>query len=70
MSAMASCGMLTMATRQLMAGWDVTRQSWRDQKAVEFETLYLAEVRDTVAAAIRSLEELDQLLGKVHADCE
>jgi len=70
MSAIASCGMLTMATRQLVSAWEMVRQSWRDQKAVEFETLYLSEVRDTVAAAIRTIEELDQLLAKVHADCD
>jgi uncharacterized membrane protein YdfJ with MMPL/SSD domain len=70
MSAAASRGLLTMATRQLMSRWEETRQSWRDNKAADFEALYLSEVRDTVSAAIRTLEELDQLLQKVHADCE
>ena len=70
MSASASCGMLTMATRQLTSAWETARQSWRDQKALEFEALYLSEVRDTIAAAIRTVEEIDQLLAKVHADCE
>jgi hypothetical protein len=70
MSAAASRGALASATRQLMSRWEETRQSWHDKKAVDFEALYLSEVRDTVAAAIRTLEELDQLLEKVHADCE
>jgi uncharacterized membrane protein YdfJ with MMPL/SSD domain len=70
MSAAASRGLLTMATRQLMGRWDEVSNSWRDQKAADFETLYLAEVKDTVTAAIRTLEELDQLLEKVHAECE
>lgn len=70
MSAATSRGLLTMATRQLLSRWEQTHQSWRDKKATEFEALYLSEVRDTVSAAIRTLEELDQLLEKVHADCE
>ncbi len=70
MSAAASRGALAMATRQLMSRWAETRLSWRDKKAADFEALYLSDVRDTVAAAIRTLEELDQLLEKVHADCE
>lgn len=70
MSASASRGLLTMATSQLLGRWEETRRSWRDNKAADFEALYLSELRDTVAAALRTLEELDQLLGKVHADCE
>lgn len=70
MSAAASRGLLTMATRQLMGRWEEVAKSWRDRKAADFEALYLAEVKDTVTAAIRTLEELDQLLEKVHAECE
>ncbi len=70
MSAAASRGLLTMATRQLMSRWEEVSQSWRDAKAADFENTYLTEVRDTVTAAIRTLEELDHLLEKVHADCE
>lgn len=66
----AARGQLTLAARQLATRWEEARRSWRDQKAADFEALYLTEVRDTVHAAIRTLEELDQLLEKVHADCE
>jgi uncharacterized membrane protein YdfJ with MMPL/SSD domain len=70
MSASASRGMLTMATRQLMGRWEETSQSWRDSKASDFEATYLADVQATINAAIRTIEELDQLLEKVHANCE
>ena len=70
MSASASRGLLSMATRQLMARWDETRISWRDQKADEFESAYLAELNHCVASALKTLEDLDQLLEKIHADCE
>lgn len=70
MSASGSRGLLTLATRQLMARWSETRNSWRDQKAAEFESLYLSELTDTVNSALRALEDLDHLLEKIHADCD
>jgi hypothetical protein len=70
MSASGSRGLLTLATRQLQARWVETRNSWRDQKAAEFESLYLAELAHSVNAALRVLEDLDHLLEKIHADCE
>ncbi len=70
MSTAGSRAQLAQATRQLLGRWDEARRSWRDQKAAEFEETYLSEVKETVGAAIRTLEELDQLLEKVHADCE
>jgi hypothetical protein len=70
MSSSGSKGMLTAATRQLLASWEETRQTWRDRKADEFEKTYLADLAGGVNAAIRVMEDLDQLLHKIHADCE
>lgn len=70
MSAAGSRGLLTMATRQLMSRWEETRDSWRDQKAADFEGLYLAEIGHSLNSALKVLEELDQLLAKIHADCD
>lgn len=62
--------MLSMATRQLRERWEETRNSWRDQKAVDFEEAYLSELTESVNGAIRVMEELDKLMEKIHADCE
>ncbi len=70
MSASGSRGLLTLATRQLMSRWEETRNSWRDQKATEFESLYLTELGHSVNSALRVLEDLDHLLEKIHADCD
>jgi len=70
MSASGSRGLLTLATRQLMARWEETRNSWRDQKAAEFESLYLAELGHSVSSALKVLDDLDHLLEKIHADCD
>jgi hypothetical protein len=65
-----SKGLLTLATRNLQARWGETRFSWRDRKAQEFEEIYLSELMESVNSALRVIEELDQLLEKVHADCD
>lgn len=70
MSALGIKGLLTLATRQLLARWDETSHSWRDRKAAEFESLYLAEIRNEVNSAMKVLEDLDHLLEKIHADCD
>ena len=65
-----SKGLLTLATRQLQARWGETRYSWRDRKAEEFEEMYLSELVNGVNSALRVIDELDQLLEKIHADCD
>ncbi len=70
MSSSGSRGLLTQATRQLLSRWEDTRNSWRDQKAAEFESLYLAEISINLNSTLRVLEELDILLEKIHADCD
>lgn len=70
MSMSGSKSLLTLATRNLQARWGETRFSWRDRKAEEFEEHYLSELMAGVNSALRVIEELDQLLEKVHADCE
>ncbi len=70
MSASGSKGLLLDATRQLQARWADTRNSWRDQKAVEFEDLYLTDLGAAVNAVLRVIDELDKILQKAHADCE
>lgn len=70
MSSAGSRGMLTMATRQLRERWSETRNSWRDQKAADFEEAYLADLNNGVNSALRVLEELDKAIERIHADCE
>jgi cell division protein FtsL len=69
-SATGSRGLLTLATRQLFSRWEETRHSWRDQKADEFENLYLSEISNTLNSTLRAMEELEIMLDKIHADCD
>ena len=55
--------------KELMARWSETKVGWRDGKAVEFEKRYLAELVDSVNAAMVVLDKLDQSLAKIRKDC-
>jgi len=70
MSLGASKSLLQEAHRELFARWEDTRASWRDAKADDFEHEHLAALPQAVAGAIRVIEELDQILAKIHADCD
>ena len=70
MSLGASKAQLNEATRELFASWEQVRLSWRDAKAAEFEKDHLAALPQAVATATRIIEDLDQVLSKIHADCE
>ncbi|MEI6176751.1 MAG: hypothetical protein WCS43_07660 [Verrucomicrobiota bacterium] len=70
MSSTGSRGLLTLATRQLLSRWEETRHSWRDQKADEFENIYLSEISNNLNSTLRAMEELELLLDKIHADCD
>lgn len=70
MSESASKGQLALATRELLSRWAETRTAWRDQKAEDFDGTYLAELSHGVNSALRVLEELDNLLERIHGDCE
>ncbi len=70
MSASGSKGILSGATRQLAEHWAETRKTWRDQKAEQFGETYLDDLFGRVNSTIRVIEELEQLLQKVHADCD
>jgi len=69
-SSTGSRGLLTLATRQLLSRWEETRHSWRDQKADEFENIYLSEISNNLNSTLRAMEELELLLDKIHADCD
>jgi hypothetical protein len=58
------------ATRQFQARWAETRATWRDHQAEEFEETDLAGLTTNVHTALRVIDELEQLLQKIRADCE
>lgn len=60
---------LVMLTRELMAEWAQTKQTWTDAKSQEFEKRFLDELVTALNAAVTNIDSLEQILRKIHADC-
>ena len=70
MSATCSKGRLVGAAKELALKWDETKNYWRDAKSQEFERKYLHDLFTGVDRAVGVIEKLDELLKKIHSDCE
>jgi hypothetical protein len=57
-------------TKELMNHWRQTKESWRDEKALEFEREFLIELQTSVDKSLHVMEQLDKLLGKIKSECE
>jgi len=58
------------ATKALSLKWELTKQTWHDTKAQQFETEYILELDAAVNRAGVALEKLDQMLSQIQQDCE
>ena len=61
---------LTGATKELLLRWDETKNHWHDGKSREFEERYLHELMARVDQATTLIDKLEEVLQKVHKDCE
>jgi hypothetical protein len=57
-------------TRELWSRWQVTRESWRDARADEFDRRYMQELVSSVDKTVAVVEQLDKLLERIRRDCE
>lgn len=70
MNIAANKGRLRNITRDLIVEWRHTRETWRDAKAVEFEREYLDEVTSGVEQTVIVIGKLDEIVRRIHKDCE
>ncbi len=61
---------LSGATKELLLRWDETKNYWQDAKSREFEERYLQELMARVDQATALIDKLEEVLQKVHKDCE
>ena len=57
-------------TKDLVNRWQQTKESWRDDKAIEFERQYMDELTVGVDKGMQVIDQLDKLLAKIRSDCE
>jgi len=61
---------ITGSTKELLVRWSETKNFWRDGKTQEFEEKYILELTARVAKTITIIDKLDEVLQKVHHDCD
>jgi len=61
---------LSGVTKELWNQWQQTKTSWRDQKALEFEERYLADLISSVDRTVTVIEQLEKLMNQIKKDCE
>ncbi|HRJ74034.1 MAG TPA: hypothetical protein PLS03_17555 [Terrimicrobiaceae bacterium] len=70
MPSRVNAAQLVQAAKDLLLEWDLTKTKWQDAKGREFEEKFLSELPQHVSRAAESIEEIDNLLRKIHSDCE
>jgi hypothetical protein len=61
---------ITGSSKELLLRWSETKNYWRDAKSREFEERYLQELMARVDKAVIMIDKLDEVLQKVHKDCD
>lgn len=70
MSAQATKARLAGLLKQLHLQWELTRQSWADDKAREFNDRYMEELTAQFEKTLTALDALEGLIQRVKDDCE
>jgi hypothetical protein len=70
MSLNAGKSRLAALTKDLTTHWRETRESWRDDRAREFEQRYMDDLLSGVTTTLNNLETLERILDKIRSDCE
>jgi len=65
----AGSSRLNYALKTLRERWQDTRESWADQVARDFEKNHLLPLESESNTAIKGMEKLNEILGKLKQDC-
>jgi hypothetical protein len=61
---------LTGLTKEILLRWQETQEHWRDARGEEFDRRFMQELFPRVNKATNAIEKLDELLKRIHKDCE
>ena len=70
MSLAASRSRLAALTKDLAGRWKETRESWRDDRAREFEQRYMDDLLSSVTNCLNNIEALEKILTRIRDDCD
>ena len=66
----AQSSRLQHALKDLREKWDITRESWDDQVARDFEKNHLDPVEHVVKHTLVGMDKLSETLGKIRRQCQ
>jgi hypothetical protein len=61
---------LQHALKDLREKWEITRESWDDQVARDFEKHHLDSLEHLVRHTIVGMDKLSEALGKIRRQCQ
>jgi hypothetical protein len=61
---------LQHALKDLREKWEITRETWDDQVARDFEKNHLGPLEQLVKHSIIGMDKLSESLGKIRRQCE
>jgi hypothetical protein len=66
----AAAARLSSLTKELRIKWQLTRESWTDARAQEFDARYMQELFATVDRSMEVITEMEKLLTRIRKECE
>ncbi len=60
---------LNYAIKTLRRRWDEVAPSWQDQVAADFEARHIDPLMTQVAATIRGMNSLEEVIGRMRREC-
>ena len=70
MSLMDSKGMLSGATKDLLARWNDVKTVWSDVQSQAYEETYIFKIEQDVRSALGALDNMSQVIQRIESDCE
>jgi len=61
---------LQHALKDLREKWDITRESWDDQVARDFERNHLDTLEHLINHTLVGMDKLSETLGKIRRQCQ
>ncbi len=65
----AGAARLKHALKTMRENWEITRETWNDGVARDFEKNHLLPLDQQVNTALRGMDKISEVLGKVRAEC-
>ena len=60
---------LVLAAKQLLAEWQVLKETWRDETSRQFEDRYVSMLESEIRSAMLAMDRAQAAIRSAHQDC-